>query len=72
MLLTPFFIHLGISNFKCVFKISKKCFFAYFAFFNWVFSVDVKTFHDFTVCFRHIHSRMEATFSFNFKDVYSH
>ena len=34
--------------------------------------VDVKTFHDFTVCFRHIHSRMEATFSLDFKDVYSH
>ena len=33
--------------------------------------VDVKTFHDFTVCFRHIHSRMEATFSFDFIDVYS-
>ena len=24
------------------------------------------------VCFRRIHSRMEATFSFDFKDVFSH
>ena len=32
-----FFFYLGISNFNWVFKISKKCLFAYFAFFNWVF-----------------------------------
>ena len=33
--------------------------------------IDDKTFHDFTVCFRRIHSRMEATFNLAFKDVYS-
>ena len=27
---------------------------------------------DFTVCFRHVHFRMEASFSFDFTDVYSH
>ena len=32
-----FFIHFGISNFNWVLKISKKCLFAYFAFFNGAF-----------------------------------
>ena len=40
-----------------------------FCFFQLGIFVDVKTFHNFTVCFRWNHSRMEATFSFDFKDV---
>ena len=59
MLLIPF-------SFIWVFKISKKCLFAYFAFFNWVFLKMLNL-----SSFGHIHSRMEATFSFDFKDVYS-
>ena len=45
--------------------------FGYFAFFNWGSFVNAKTFHDFTICFIHIHSQIEATFSFDLKDVYS-
>ena len=43
-ILTPFSF---ISSFNWVFKIYKKCLFAYFAFFDWGIFVDVKTFHDF-------------------------
>ena len=39
MLLTPFFIHLGISNFNCVFKFLRN---AYLLFFNLVFSYMLK------------------------------
>ena len=70
MLLTPssfiwvFQILIGYSKFLemliCVF-----CFFQLGIF------VDVKIFHDITVRFRHIHSRMEATLGFDFRDVYS-
>ena len=42
MLLTPFSFLLGISNFNWIFKISKKCLFGYFAFFNWIFSSMLK------------------------------
>ena len=66
-----FFIHLCISNFNWVFIISKECLFAYFPLFQLGIFVGVKTFHDLTVCFRRVHSRMEATFSFDFRDVYS-
>ena len=38
-----------------------------FCFFQLGIFVDVKTFRDFTVCFRRVHSRMEATFSFDFQ-----
>ena len=44
-------MHLGISSYNWVFKISKKCLFAFFAFFQLGIFVDVKTCHDFTVCF---------------------
>ena len=42
MLPTPFLVHLHISNFNWVFKISKKCLFAYFVIFNWVFWLMLK------------------------------
>ena len=70
MLLTPFSfiwvfqILIGYSKFL------RNAYLRIFIFFNRYFR-DVKTFHDFTVCFRHIHSQMEATFSFDFRDVYS-
>ena len=31
--------------------------------------VDVKTFLDFTVCFSHVHYRMEATYSLDFREL---
>ena len=67
----PLFIHLGISNFNWVFKISKTGLFAYFAFFNWVFLYMLKLSMILQFVLRHIHSRMEATFSLDFRHVYS-
>ena len=39
-------------------------------FFSIGYFCKVKVFQDFTGFLRHIHSRMQATFSFDFKDVY--
>ena len=71
MLLTPFSfiwvfqILIGYSKFL------KNAYLRIQFFFHLGIFVDVKLFHDFTVCFRQIHSQMEATFSIDFKDVYT-
>ena len=68
--LTPFSF---IWVFQILIRYSKflrnayKHYLAFFSSFQLGIFEDVKTFHDFTVCFQHIHSRMKATFSFDFR-----